>query len=457
MAYRIGAERVFVLPHLARRKRAARAGPRAAWRRVGLVACLLALLGLSLAIPAATAPAAQEARLQLFDRVWEQVARLYLDARLHGVDWEGVRAKYRPRVAAARDDAEAYALINEALATLKDPGTFVLSPQEVKEMRQQGAGVRVVGVGMLLGGMPSGDILVRQVVPGGPASRAGVRPGDRVVQVDGRPVKGLPVDQVAQMIRGPEGTRVKLVLRRPDGSEKQVQPKRAEVHFEPKVRSEMLAGQIGYLAIPTYGEGMENQVLAHLRRLHKSRGLILDLRNSLGGGPMLTLQRIAGLFTDKPLGALLSRQGVALLTPEKTWEPPNWWTGLLTPPPTALDRYDKPLVVLIDDTTLLDILALGLKEGQGAQLVGRPTSPGRGSSQLSIDLPGGGQLSVTVGAYVSPAGHTLRNGIRPDVLVAMDDAYVASWGAGQDPDVARGLAVLQAKLGNPAAKAPAAL
>lgn len=389
-------------------------------------------------------------RAEVVEEVWQVVAENFFDPEFNGVDWQKVKAEYAAKAAQAEDDEALAAVINEMLAKLGDPQTYYLTAKQAAELERQENRVDIVGVGMLLGRGPQGEIVVRDVLPNGPAARARVRRGERITAVDGEEVQGVRVSDVAEKIRGPKSSTVALTLLS-DKGERRVLAKRAPVSFIPEVDSKVLEGNIGYLKIPDFADSTEVQVLAHLRRLHRTDGLVLDLRDNFGGGGYDTLLKIAGLFTDKPLGALLSRQGLFVLVPQSQWE--GGTGSIFVPPPTGMDIYKKPMAVIVDETTYLETLAVGLQETGRAKLVGRPTvteamrqvgsGVPRGTSQYIAELSDGSVVNVTSLHVITPRGKTLIDGISPDVTVSMDQTFYEAWMAGRDRDVEEAVKLLQ--------------
>lgn len=294
---------------------------------------------------------------------------------------------------------------------------------------------------MLLGQTPDGYVMVREVVPKSPAARAGICAGYRIAAVDNKPAQGVPVTEVAQQIRGEKGTKITLTTLAPDGKKRNVTLVRAPVRFVAQVRSKVLPGKIGYLYIPGGSDGIEYRVLASLRKLHRTNGLIVDLRSGWSGidlSHMTSMLKIAGLFADQPLGTLISRQGVFLLEPELKWEGASSrsrWDTIFTPPPTAMDIYKKPVVFLVDESSTWEILALAMQEADRAKVVGRQTATGRGALARGYEFIDGSGLSLTVTYYASPKGITLDKGITPDVVVPLNTDYLAAWVRGEDRDI----------------------
>ena len=176
-------------------------------------------------------PAARAERYAaLFETVWLSVYQRYVGAGVERVDWFAVRGVYKPRVTGARDDEEAYRYLEEMVALLEDPLTFVRSPAEAAALRSpEEDASRYSGVGILLSQFPDGSTVVAGVFDRSPAARGGVRKGERIVAVDGEPAAGKSLDEVAGKIQGPVGSQVALTLADPWGAERTVTLRRAEI------------------------------------------------------------------------------------------------------------------------------------------------------------------------------------------------------------------------------------
>lgn len=416
-----------------------------------------------IAIGAPLASAAQTlSNVELFDAVWGAVAESYAGPDFKPLEWQAVWRELRPLAEKAKDAATVQDVIDRMLARLNDPHTYYVSPKQMAASKQTKLAedrLDVVGIGVLLTQAPDGSVVARQVLPKSPAARAGIREGTRITAVDGRAVKGVAVATVAERIRGDRGTKVRLSLLDPWNSARDVTLSRADVRFVADVRSKVLPDNIGYLYLPGGGDGFELKVLRHLRKLQRTQGLIIDLRSGWSAtdlSHMIPILKIAGLFTDQSLGTLVSRQGTLSLTPQIRWESSSsdsWWKSLLTPPPTAMDVYKKPVALLVDESTTWDILALAMQESGRAVVVGRPTAPGGGALAGGYELTDGSGLSVTITYYSSPRQQTLKNGMKPDVVVPMDLAYLAAWYKGEDLDIDAAKKALLARIA--ATKAPA--
>src|SRR5215213_8670977 len=134
-----------------------------------------------------------EARLRIFDEVWEQVRERYFDASFHGVDWDEARQQLRPRAAEAHDRAELYAVLRRMLGLLRDPHTRVFAPGESVDWRVQ----RYVSVGVAVREL-AGQVVVTDVERDSEAEEAGLRAGDAVLALDGEPAAAVVERRLAE-------------------------------------------------------------------------------------------------------------------------------------------------------------------------------------------------------------------------------------------------------------------
>ncbi|MBC7930078.1 MAG: PDZ domain-containing protein, partial [Rubrivivax sp.] len=167
------------------------------------LACILAFARASGAGGSARAESAatREARLRVFDEVWEQVRARYFDPALQGVDWQEARRLWRPRAAEAGTEGELYSALRRMLGLLRDPHTRVFAPGESTDWRV----LRYVSVGVSVREL-GGEIVVTDVERESDAARAGVRTGDAVLSVDGEPSASLVARRLAEAEAGDSAT-----------------------------------------------------------------------------------------------------------------------------------------------------------------------------------------------------------------------------------------------------------
>ncbi|MFZ5633017.1 MAG: S41 family peptidase [Bacillota bacterium] len=285
---------------------------------------------------------------------------------------------------------------------LEDPYTAYLSEEEVKKLTEDLNG-GYEGVGLYLEGKPDYP-RVQEVFPDSPAAKAGVRVGDTIKEVGGVDVKGWPLTEVVEKIKGPVGTEVVLGLDR-EGTAVRVRLKRAHLNI-PSVESKIIGRSTGYIAVKSFGMNTPEEFKAKLDDLsaHHITGLVIDLRDNPGGYLMASL-KMAETF--------LEPDAVILVT--------KIYDG-------SVERYraDKdlqtvkmPVVILVNSQTAsaAEIFTGALQDNGVATLVGEKTF-GKGVAQNIINLKSGGALKLTTTEYTTPKGRLVNNnGLTPDFQV----------------------------------------
>jgi carboxyl-terminal processing protease len=249
--------------------------------------------------------------------------------------------------------------------------------------------------------------VLSEVFPGGPAQAGGLREGDFVVGVDGEDVRGEPLAEVVDRIRGEPGTEVVLEVERSlsDGIF-EVRLEREAIALDSVVDAGMRGGGVGYLRIRQFIEDtdVEFAEVVELLKQEGLRGLVIDLRGN-PGGMLTTAVRLADLLLDRGqlIVSVQSRRGREDLFEAESDN----------------DLFRGPLVVLIDATSASasEILAGALRDHRRAVLVGG-TSFGKGSVQSVFGFPGGDGLKLTTARYLLPGGEAINGrGVFPDVPV----------------------------------------
>jgi len=255
-------------------------------------------------------------------------------------------------------------------------------------------------------------LTITSPMPGSPAERAGLKPGDLVVAIDGEDMTGLPGEAVRQKIIGPAGTTVHLTVKREgESSLLEFEIVRERISMD-SASGEMLEDNIAYIQVTTFGVRTTPELLSALKELmaQNPRGLILDLRNN-GGGYLQTSVEVASQFVAD--GVVLYEQYGS--GERKTYE--------VIPGGLATD-VSLPLIVLINEgsASASEIVAGALQDLGRARLVG-VTSFGKGSVQNWVELSDdNGAVRITIAKWLTPNERTIHDvGLTPDVEVQLTD------------------------------------
>ncbi len=286
--------------------------------------------------------------------------------------------------------------INYMLQKL-DPYTTFFAESEEDALKMMTTGT-YGGIGAIIS-RQGANILIAEPYEGMPAQRHDIRAGDIIVEVDGKSTKGLQTGDVSQMLRGPQGTEVELLLQRP-GEKKTFRKKiiREVIQINPVEYYGMLTDTIGYIALRDFTDKAYNEVrdaVIDLTKNHNMRKLIIDLRSN-GGGLVNEAVNIAGLFVPRHTH-IVSTKG---LQPQSHQEYVTSNEPLLP---------DLPLMVLINSASASasEILAGALQDLDRAIVVGE-RSYGKGLVQSLRPLPHNTYLKVTTAKYYIPSGRCVQ-------------------------------------------------
>jgi carboxyl-terminal processing protease len=303
---------------------------------------------------------------------------------------------------------EAAELVQSAIAgelgALRDPYSVFFTKADLRSFTAALDGKSFGGIGVVLAGDAETGYRADEVFDDGPAARAGLVAGDRIVAIDGKPVERLNANALSAALRGRIGTTVQLdVLHVGDFAEHRLAMVRAAV-TPPDVRARILPGAIGYLALRTFGPDAGSQVHAALVRLRAqgARAIVFDLRGN-GGGYESSAVQVASAFV--PSGTIVITQtnhGHKVVTTADGTAP-----------------APLPLAVLVDhDSASGSELVTGAIADHGIGKVVGTRTFGKGLVQTMFPLPDGSAMKVTTARYFTPNGADIdRVGILPDVTV----------------------------------------
>jgi carboxyl-terminal processing protease len=313
-------------------------------------------------------------------------------------------------------DQLANSSIAGAVASLGDRFSHYLSPSEFRGFNEPAS---FTGIGVEVNpAAHSAGLVIVSVFDASPAARAGLRPGDVIVGVNGRALRGLSPDTDTALIKGPPDTEVHLKVQRRAGhrtTTRTVGVTRATIS-EPVVASAIRTVhgvKLGVVRLATFSLGAHGEVRDAVEGLlHMgARGIVFDLRSN-GGGLVEEAQLIASIFLPP---------GVVVVSTRGRTQPSQTLTALGDPIPASV-----PVVVLVDSNTASasEIVTAALQDHHRAEVVGTHTF-GKGVFQEEEPLSNGGALDITVGEYFTPSGRNLGGGgvkqgagIEPEVHVA---------------------------------------
>ena len=297
--------------------------------------------------------------------------------------------------------------INGMLQSLEDPYSYYKTPEAAsRDAEDQSGSFEGIGAVLTVRNRQTGEgVEVLTVYSDGPAARAGVQRGDIFLTVDGVDVSDMTPTDVADLVRGPEGSTVRLEMQRP-GEDDIVtfEIVRGQIQVV-SVESTLLPDNVGYVSITTFANHrLHQQLVEQLEELQEqgATSLILDLRDN-GGGFLNQGILVADEFLKSGDIVFQRARGV---TQRLASADPN--------------GFDLPMVVLVNShsASASEIVAGALQDNGRALVVGEQTF-GKGVAQNVVSLSDGGQLIYMAFEWLTPERMSINeNGITPDVRAA---------------------------------------
>ena len=328
---------------------------------------------------------------RLFDQVFAHIEKFYVDS-------VGQPMLYRKAV-------------EGMLYELEDPYTTLLAPDKLGRLNETTSG-NYAGVGIQVD-VRDGWLVVITPMPGSPADRAGIQPGDRITEIDGHSAKGWTLEEATKVFRGAAGTKLSLRVERPGvGAPIPYTLTRIPLHQSAVRRIAMLPNGVGYIDLKAFSDSTTREMTRSINALEAKgmKSLVLDMRSNPGG---LLDQGLS--VSDLFLGAgqrIVSLRGRSPgANRDYSDSTAQRWPGL-------------PLIILVDDrsASAAEIVAGALQDHDRALIVGEPTY-GKGSAQTIVPLGDAGGLKITTARWYTPAGRSIsKRAERDDSDVSPADA-----------------------------------
>ena len=321
------------------------------------------------------------------EEVWDTIHTEY-------VDWQNVD-----------DTALAHGAIRGMLEALEDPFTTFFDPEETKNFLDSVNGI-FEGIGAEIE-VRDEKLLVVAALKDTPADRAGLRPRDHIMEIDGEGTEGITVEEAVTVIRGEKGTVVSLLIGR-EGQEPLIISITRGVIRVPSIRWIEEDG-IAEISFYSFTENSSRDFERAALEIKEAgvRGIVLDLRSNPGGFLDESVD-IASLFL--PNNTLVLRE-ILGIGEEREYKTTG--SGILK---------DLPIVILVNEgsASASEILAGALRDQRGVSIVGKQTF-GKGSVQVFEELAGNASFKYTIARWFTPAGTSIQDeGISPDVSIEYD-------------------------------------
>ncbi|MFA4937460.1 MAG: S41 family peptidase [Patescibacteria group bacterium] len=354
----------------------------------------------------------QDVDFNLFWKVWDYVQANYLE---HPVS----------------DTKLFYGSLQGILASLQDPYSLFMDPETAEKFNQELSG-SFEGIGAEIG-IKNDYLVIVAPLPGTPAERAGLRPGDRIISIDDLDTTGIALDYAVSLIKGLKNTKVVLkILTNGDSEARDVEIIRDQIRVD-VIRSELKTvpgtnKQVGYIRLVHFARETNDSFIKSWQNLSArgAQALILDLRNNPGG----YLDQAVDIASHWiPEGVVVKEQFV----PPQFKEYKSTGTG---------DLQGIPTIVLVNQgsASASEIVAGALQDYKLATLVGEKTF-GKGSVQDYQTFSDGSALKLTIAKWFTPQGRQIdKTGIEPDVKIELTKE---DYNNDNDPQLVKALELLR--------------
>ena len=330
-----------------------------------------------------------------------------VDFRLFWDVWNLIKNKYYDKN--IPETKLFYGALSGLVAALEDSHSVFLTPQNTDFFKEELEG-NFEGVGAEIG-IRNNILTVIAPLPDTPAFKAGLKPKDMILEIDGQTTEGMGVDEAVSLIRGPQGTAVTLlVYREGQSSSKEISITREAINIK-SVEWEIRSDNIAYLKIRQFNEmtmPLFNDAVLDILSRPDIRGIILDLRYNPGGYLQTAIDVSGEWINGKLVVSEKLRDGSEILHNSTK--------------KARLDAYQTVVLVNAGSASASEIVAGALQDWGEGVIVGEKTF-GKGSIQDLNNLSDGSSVKLTVAKWFTPQGRSIDDeGIEPDVAVEMIEA-----------------------------------
>lgn len=320
-----------------------------------------------------------------------------------------------------------YGAVRGLLDSLGDPYSIFFDPKKAREFNENVTG-NFSGIGIEIG-VKKGILTIISPIEGTPAWEAGLKPGDQIVEINGKESLSMSSEEAVDLVRGPKDTEVKLTIFRSNFEKPQEFTIKRDTISVPSIKTAFLQDNIAHIALSSFSDDTNYEFYrAVLEALvKKSPAVILDLRNNPGGYLEVSVD-IAGWFLKR--GDVVVRESVK--GEDETVFRANGNQALL----------NIPVVLLVNEgsASASEILAGALRDNRQIKIIGQKTF-GKGSVQEVEDMFDNSIIKLTIAEWLTPNGLSLNgNGLEPDYKVEFTDKDYEN---DKDPQLDKALEVVQ--------------
>ncbi|MBU4362077.1 S41 family peptidase [bacterium] len=296
--------------------------------------------------------------------------------------------------------------IRGMLKTLDDPYTRYMDPQALKREQEDMFLGHFGGLGIIIS-IKDDQLTIISPIEDTPAYIAGIKAGDKIVEIDGKPTEGMGVDEAVDILRGEKGTEVILGIKREHVEEILEISIIRDIIEVKAVKKEVMGknNNLGYVRITTFNVNTKpelEEVLNEFKKDSDIHGIILDLRNNPGGLLDSAIEVASKFIKEGPIVHIKDRDGIVATIESKGNKYPEW-----------------PLFVLVNEgsASASEIVAGAIQDFGRGKLLGEKTF-GKGVVQQVFNLYNGSGIAITTSEYFTPSERSINHiGIEPDILV----------------------------------------